>query len=267
VKCPRCGTEGEGNFCARCGTPLPRGGDQFCPNCGAGVRPGDLFCGECGAPVADRPKKGLAAYIPWILSAVALAVFAVGIVLLVQRNNSPRGAEGTITGGVITPSQDEAPGAPMAGGGAEGGTMPTAQQLAAMPPKEAADRLFNRAMEMQQEGAPRASFFANMGVEAYQRVAPEKVDADVRFHVGLLQLAAGNPPGAAAEADTILGSAPKDLLGLLLASRAARAEGQTGKADAFMKRYQAAFKETNLDSRPDYQAHRDMLEKADPTGT
>ena len=116
---------------------------------------------------------------------------------------------------MITPSQDEAPGAPMAGGGAEGGTMPTAQQLAAMPPKEAADRLFNRAMEMQQEGAPRASFFANMGVEAYQRVAPEKVDADVRFHVGLLQLAAGNPPGAAAEADTILGTAPKDLLGLL----------------------------------------------------
>jgi len=267
VKCPRCGADGEGNFCGRCGTPLPRGGDQFCPNCGAGVRAGDLFCGECGAPVADRPGKGLGAYIPWILSALALAVFAVGIVLLVQRNNSPRGAEGTITGGVITPSQDAAGGAPMAGDGSEGGSMPTAQELANMPPKEAADRLFNRAMEMEQQGAPRASFFANMGVEAYQRVAPENVDADVRFHVGLLQLAASNPPGAAAEADTILARAPKDLLGLLLASRAARAEGRTGKADGFMKRYQAAFKETNLDSRPDYQAHRDLLEKADSTGT
>jgi len=274
VKCPRCGTEGEGNFCARCGTPLPRGGEQYCPNCGAGVRAGDLFCGECGAPVADRPKKGVGAYIPWILSALALAVFAVGIVLLVQRNNTPRGADGTITGGVISPSQDAAPGAAggaaeggAMGGGAEGGSMPTAQQLAAMPPKEAADRLFNRAMEMQQEGAPRASFFANMGVQAYQRVAPQNVDADVRFHVGLLQLSAGNPPGAAAEADTILGSAPRDLLGLLLASRAARAQGQTGKADAFMKRYRAAFKETDLDSRPDYQAHRELLEKADSTGT
>jgi hypothetical protein len=266
VKCPRCGTEGEGNFCARCGTALPASGERYCPNCGAGVRAGDLFCGECGSPVQPRPRKGVAAYLPWILSGLALAVFAIGIVLLVQRTNTPRGESGSITGGVITPSQDAAGGAPMASGGQDG-AMPTAQELADMPPREAADRLFNRAMEMQEQGAPRASFFASMGVQAYQRVAPENVDADVRFHVGLLQLAAGNPPAAAAEADTVLGTAPKDLLGLLLASRAARAEGDGTRADGFMQRYRAAFKETDLDSRPDYQAHRELLENADRSGS
>ncbi len=265
MKCPKCGAEGEGNFCARCGTQMPSGGDRYCPNCGAGVRAGDLFCGECGAPVQERPSKGLAAYIPWILSGLALAVFAVGIVLLVQHNNAPRGQDGSITGGVIQPSQDAA-GGPMAGGGADGGSMPTAQEIANMPPREAADRLFNRAMEMQEQGAPRASFFANMGVEAYRRVAPSDVDADVRFHVGLLQLAAGNPAAAAAEADTIVKGAPRDLLGLLLSSRAARALGEDAKAAGFMKRYRAAFKETDLNSRPDYQAHEELLQKADSTG-
>ena len=266
MKCPRCGTEGEGNFCARCGTALAGGGESFCPECGAGVAADDLFCGECGEPLRERPRKGMAAYLPWILSALALVVFAIGIVLLVQRNNTPRGQGGTITGGVIQPSSDAAgagaAGAGAMGGGASGGSMPTAQELANMPPREAADRLYNRAMEMQEQGAPRASFFANMGVQAYQRVPPDQVDADLRFHVGLLQLAGGNPAAARAEADTILGSAPKDLFGLLLAARAARAEGNGQEADSFMSRYRQAFGRADLSSRQDYEAHRELLQKA-----
>jgi len=261
VKCPRCGAEGDGNFCARCGTALPGGGERFCPACGAGVAADDLFCGECGEPLRERPRKGMAAYLPWILSGLALVAFAIGIVLLVQRNNTPRGQGGTITGGVIEPSSDAA-GAGPGGGSASGGSMPTAQELANMPPREAADRLFNRAMEMQEQGAPRASFFANMGVQAYQRVPADQVDDDLRFHVGLLQLAAGSPEAARAEADTILGSAPQDLFGLLLAARSARAEGNAGEAGSFMSRYRKAFGQTDLSSRPDYEAHQDLLRKA-----
>lgn len=273
MKCPRCGTEGDGNFCAACGTALPRGGEHFCPNCGAGVSADDLFCAECGEPVREKPAKGVAAYLPWILSGLALVAFAVGIVLLVQRNNQPRGANGEVTGGVIQPPAASSNGGASgsmgggAAGGAEGGSMPTAQQLANMPPREAADRLFNRVMQMQQEGSPRASFFANMGVQAYNRVPPEQVDDDLRFHVGLLQMAAGNPAATRAEADTILASAPRNLFGLLLAYQADSAQGKQAEAARFLSRYRAAFKATDLDSRQAYQAHRDLLEKVAKGGS
>ena len=48
-KCPKCGTEFEGNFCPECGTPIAT--ETFCPNCGAKLPFGVKFCTRCGHDV------------------------------------------------------------------------------------------------------------------------------------------------------------------------------------------------------------------------
>jgi hypothetical protein len=142
--------------------------------------------------------------------------------------------------------------------------MPSAEELEQMSPREAADRLFNRTMRLRAAGDPegRASFFARMGVQAYGRVPPSEVDADVRFHVGLLELVRGRPDAAAAEADSILSENAGHLLGLLLAARAAEARGDADASGRWRDSLRAAAGRTSLDARPEYRAHDSMLEEA-----
>lgn len=293
MKCRECGEEGDGNYCARCGAPLGSGGDEQCSGCGADLPADSHFCPECGEPVRGRPEKEPTDYLPWVLSGLALVAFAVGITLLVQEQSSPRQPGAPPTGGVIesgTPDDADRPGGVAPGEGASddagarsGGTgsspggvdsgagegpggdaMPSEQELAEMSPREAADRLFNRTMRLRAAGdaEDRAPFFARMGVRAYRRVPPAGVDADVRFHVGLLELVRDRPEAAAAASDTILSETPGHLLGLLLAARAAEARGDEGAARRWRDSLRAAAEGTSLDARPEYRAHDSMLEEA-----
>lgn len=296
MKCSECGKEGTGSYCARCGAPLGAGDQERCSDCGADLPADAHFCPECGEPVRERPEKEPGDYLPWILSALALVAFAVGITLFVQDQAAPRQAGAPPTGGVIesgTPGDADRPGgvapgegAPRGGtsdgaggmsgdagaspgeGGAAagpgGGAMPSADELAEMSPREAADRLFNRTMRLRAAGDPegRASFFARMAVQAYRRVPSSEVDADVRFHVGLLELVRDRPDAAAAAADTILADEPGHLLGLLLAARAAEAQDDERAADRWRDSLRSAADRTSLDARPEYRAHDSMLEEA-----
>lgn len=268
MKCPRCGEEGDGRFCARCGTPLAPDADVHCSSCGTPAEPDALYCVECGEPLRERPRKGLKGYLPWILSGAALAAFAVAIALFLQGETAPRRPGDPPTGGVISGGsgmmegvdpQEASPG----GGGPDAG-MPTASELAQMPPREAADRLFNRAMALREQGDPggRAAFFAQMGVRAYRRVPPEQVDADMRFHLGLLQIVQEDAAAAAAQADTILSGEADHLLGLLLAARAAEAAGEDAAAARWRDSLAAAARDADLDGRPAYRAHRNLIEEA-----
>ena len=267
MKCDQCGAEGEGNYCARCGAPL-EAEPEGCPACGAPADEDALFCTECGEPLRDRPEKSFRAYLPWVLAGLALVAFAVAIAFFVQDQASPRRAGDPPTGGIITGEEDGAAGGPgggmggQAGGAAPSEGMPSASELAQMEPREAADRLYNRAMQMQETGAERAPFFARMAVRAYRRVPPERVDADVRFHVGLLQLVQGDAGAARAEADTILTEHRGHLLGLLLAARAAGAAGDAEAEARWRDSLRTAFENTDLSSRPEYRAHADLLETA-----
>lgn len=271
MKCRQCGEEGSGNFCASCGAPLEPEEEGYCPACGAEVEPGAYFCISCGEPVRERPKKSLKEYTPWILSGLALVAFAVGITLLIQEQTSIRGPGEPPTGGVSAAGGQQmgggspggagaAGGAPMAGAGGE---MPSAAELRDMSPRQAADRLFNRAMRLEASGDPegRAPFFARMGVRAYSRVPGSQADPDLRFHVGLLQLVQGNAAAAAEEADTILSNHPAHLLGLLLAARAAEAAGDSAAGTRWRDSLRAAAGSTDLSSRPEYRAHDALLQE------
>lgn len=264
MTCDRCGAEGEGNYCARCGAPLEDVGPGRCPACGSSVREDDLYCAECGEPLRPKPGKPLSARLPWILSGLALVAFAVAIGFLVQGEASPRSGDDPVTGSIITGGEGQAGGEGASGAPAmDAGGMPSASELSQMSPRQAADRLFNRAMTLQSAGdsAGRAPFFAQMGVRAYRRVPPGEVGADLRFHVGLLQLVRGEVEAARAEADSILEAEPGHLLGLYLATRAAEAGGDAGEAARWRDRLRSAAADADLDARPEYRAHRALLEQ------
>ncbi len=261
VACPACGAEGSGNYCARCGARLA-GGEEGCRACGAALSAGALFCAECGEPVGHRPRKPARAYLPWILSALGLVVFAGAIAVLVRGQAAPRGPDGLITGGLPEPSRAPAEVVP-APGAADGGTrMPSAAEIAAMTPREAADRLFGRALAERERGdSARARFFAAMAVDAYGRVAPADLGADARFQLGLLYLLLGDVPSARAEADALLRRSPEDLFGLVLSARAARAEGDEAAVARWYGRLRAAIASGETPDREPYADHREFLER------
>lgn len=252
--CPGCGAEAPGNFCSRCGEPLAA--PQACSTCGARLSPGAMYCSECGEAVAAREKKSAGARLPWILSALSLAAFSVVIAFLVQRNSAERTGDMLPTGGVPTGQSGGA-------AASSGSGMPSMQELAAMGPRGAADRLFERAMSEHEagnfEGAAR---FIQMGLQAYGNVPAAEMDQDARFHVGLLQLLAGDSAGARASAGAILDEDPEHLLGLILM---ARVEDFSQDAEAAAARRAAVRRiveaEGGIPAREEYEAHRPLIER------
>lgn len=257
MRCPSCGSEGTGNFCSSCGSRLQA--EDGCPHCGSPLSEDAVFCGECGNPIAPRQKKSVRAYLPWALSGLALVAFSVAIALFVQSSSSPRAGDMPLTGGI---SSADPPGTAGATSGESTGTgMPSAAELANMTPRQAADRLFDRAMTERETGDPeRGQFFAQMAIQAYGQIPPAELDADAHLHLGLLQLALGNAEGARAAAATILGPNPDQLFGLLLEVRAAEAVGDPAALEAARDRFRSAVAGGETPDLPVYEPHRTLLE-------
>ena len=129
-----------------------------------------------------------------------------------------------------------------------------------MSPDERATRLFNRVMRLDEEGkADSVAFFAPMALQAYDML-PSR-DSDARFHVALLQLAAGNPGAAQAQADSIARVAPEHLFRFLIQARVAHARGDAAaerRAVTDFKRYESAERGRG---RPEYQDHAGQLDE------
>ncbi|MXW65824.1 MAG: hypothetical protein F4Z72_02265 [Gemmatimonadales bacterium] len=210
-----------------------------------------------GAP----PRKPRSALLPWVLSGLGLAVFSVMIAVLVQRGSVTRVGDMTMTGGLPGETMGGAPAAEAAGD-AGGAGMPSMEELAAMGPRGVADRLFERVMREHEGGDfERAAFFIDMALQAYDAVPPEEIDADARFHVGLLRLLTGASGLAREQADEILAAHPDHLLGLLLAARAADFEEDAEGAEAFRARIRERVAEAGgIPDLPEYQAHRTLIE-------
>ncbi|HEX9632141.1 MAG TPA: zinc ribbon domain-containing protein [Gemmatimonadales bacterium] len=235
MTCPTCGATATGKFCHNCGAAL---GARVCAKCGAALSGGARFCHACGAPAAGVGGATAARTgggIPWFLVGGAVVVLLV-IVAVVQ-----------LTPGAPPP----APGAPAAP--ASGPV-----DLSQLTPREAADRLFDRVMISREAGKlDTAAFFAPMALRAYAML--DEVDADARFHIGLLEIAAGDPTGAEAQADTLAQAVPTHLYASMLRADAARARGDTAAAEradqAFLRNYEA---ETAA-NRPEYAPHAPWL--------
>lgn len=252
-RCANCGREGEGRFCANCGQPLPGAGGptRFCSSCGAASEADALYCAECGAPVAGRPQKTLSQRLPWILSALALVAFAVAISLMIGESTGERG-EGMPPTGAVIPSPGQA---------GAGGAGPSGVDLSSMSPREAADRLFDRAMRTEAQGdTTQARFFAQMGVQAYGNVPDSQIDSDARFHIGLLQLMQGDVEAAERSAEAILARGPNHLLGWLLRVRVAEFRGDDAALAEARDAYLGALDAERATNRPEYEQHGSLID-------
>lgn len=242
--CAACGASGEGNFCARCGRPLtdPSVRRGTCPACGTGLDEDALYCSECGAPVTAPPSKPWRDRLPWILSGFALVAFAVAISLMIGESVGER-AEGMPPTGAVIPS-------------------PGQVDLSTMSGREAADRLFERAMRTEAAGdSSQARFFAGMGLQAYGALSPADVDADARFHVGLLRLMTGDAAGARESADAILAEAPDHLLAWILRINVAEARADEGGLADARERFRSALEAEGAASRPEYAQHAGLIDE------
>jgi hypothetical protein len=235
MPCPTCGAQATGKFCHNCGAAL---GKRACARCGAALSGGARFCHGCGAPTAGAgaATPGRTAGIPWFLVGGAVVVLLV-IVAVVQLN----------------------PGTPPPAAGAPAAQPAGPVDLSQLTPREAADRLFDRVMISREAGKlDTAAFFAPMALRAYSML--EEQDADARFHIGLLEVAAGNPAGAEAQADTLALTVPTHLYAFMLRADAARARGDTAAArradQAFLQNYEAEI----AANRPEYAPHAPWLE-------
>jgi hypothetical protein len=212
-----------------------------CHACGAQLSATAKFCHKCGAAIAVAHGTGWRGGLPWALAGAALGAL---ITVAVMRTATP-----------TTPGSDQ-PRAPFASSG--GGVRPP--DISQMSPEERATRLFNRVMILAEAGkADSVQFFLPMALGAYAQLP--SLDADARYHVGLLQLAGGDANAALAQADTIRQSIPTHLFIYMLRAHAYnqlgnRQEERRAYAD-FLRNEPAEMAKT----RPEYgqDAHLDAL--------
>lgn len=129
-----------------------------------------------------------------------------------------------------------------------------------MSPEERANRLFNRVMILAEAGkTDSVRFFLPMALGAYSQLPA--IDADARYHIGLLQLAGGDAVAALAQADTIQRSTPTHLFIYVLRAHAYQQQGNTQQErrayDDFLRHEPAEMAK----NRPEYaqDAHLDAL--------
>jgi tetratricopeptide (TPR) repeat protein len=140
-----------------------------------------------------------------------------------------------------------------------------------MSPEERANRLFNRVMMLAEAGKQDSvQFFLPMALSAYTQLPA--LDADARYHMGMLELAGGDADAALAQADSIQRSTPTHLFIYVLRAHAYQQQGnsqQERRAYADFLRNEPA---ETAKSRAEYRDHADALasfkrEAARVTGT
>lgn len=244
VKCANCGADASGKFCASCGAPLE---GAACAVCRSPLTPGAKFCHRCGSPAGagvrpvERPA-GMNAALPWAVAAIAL----LALIALAAGQRFSRAPQG---GGELT--------TPM-GSAIQGSRAP---DISSLTPEQRAERLYNRIMEAAERGrVDTVQFFLPMALQAYEAIG--QLDVDQRYDLGRLAEVAGDARLATAQADTILRSQPQHLLGLLLASRAARLRGDERGALQHLERLARLEREERAKQLPEYQLHQNDIDIA-----
>jgi hypothetical protein len=246
------------------GGSAPTGGAAFCAACGAAVSAGARFCHRCGTPVGQglpltrtpAASGGAAAVLPWGVAFVAL----LALVAMVAGKNFGAAKGSGIDGSansLPTQAVDGASAAPFAQGGGGG----AAPNIANLSPSERANRLYTRIMEYAEAGkVDSVAFFAPMAMASHELLTGPTTDE--RYHFGRIAEVTNAPAVAKAQADTILQGSPTNLLGLLLAARAARMTGDNAAAKAFDQRLLKALEPELANRLPDYDMHRAEIDRA-----
>ncbi len=131
-----------------------------------------------------------------------------------------------------------------------------ASDLAQMTPRALADQLFDRVMIAQERG-DRASVddVRSMAVQAYALLG--RMDADARYHVGLLHAGGGNLAQTQLQADSLAAEVPSHLFVFLL--RASAVDGDAavlaGIYEAFLDNYDPEI----ASAKDEYAAHANSI--------
>lgn len=244
MKCPHCGNEASGKFCSNCGAALA---GASCSACGVPLTPGARFCHVCGTPLgASRRSLGRSNSLPWIVAGVAVAVL---VVVLVARFGGPSSSvpAGEGRGGASSSMPGAGPGAP------------ATTDLSQMSPREQADRLFDRVMRAEEGGnASEVSFFGPMALQAYAMLG--KLDADARYHVGLLGAATSNQAGALAQADSLDQESPRHLFPPLIRWEVANRRNDTAAMRRAYRQFLDNYDKEIASGKSEYAAHRTRLD-------
>jgi tetratricopeptide (TPR) repeat protein len=207
----------------------PAARSRHCPACGAKHDPADRFCRECGAQLqaAGKPNGGALGLRGLRAFGVAIVALAIVYAVLLYSGRETR-----------TPEPSQRIDFTSVGQPAPGATgQPPVGSSPALTGREAADQLFNQAM------------YRDLG----------SLDLDGRYHIALLELAAGRPQLAIAQADTMLAAVPEHLLALSVSGRSYESLGQDQRAIDFYQRFLRAYTPDNAVSRTEYMDHAGAL--------
>jgi len=156
---------------------------------------------------------------------------------------------------IMRPDASSGP-VPVSGGAPAGGL--TATDLANMPPREAADRLFNRVMTaVASNNTAEWAQFLPMAIQSYDMARP--LDQDGLFHLSMLHSQNQDPQAALAVAQEGLETYPDHLLNLNAAAHSAAALGDSALAGEYYQRFLDVQAVEEGKGLPEYQAHANMF--------
>lgn len=239
--CAACGAPVVGRFCSRCGASADGGS---CPACHATLSPGARFCHRCGAAVRAGGPAGSREKTAW---AVAGAAVLLALLLLVWRVGAFR---------PTVPDMGNAGNI-----GAEGGSGPPgrAPDISGMSPRERFDRLYDRVIRAASAGDTNTvGQFAPMALGAYAQL--DTVNADARYHAGMIELAVGEFPAALALADTIEANAPGHLFAYLVRGEAADRQNNSALLTRSYRDFLDHYDREVRSGRIEYEEHRPILD-------
>ena len=184
----------------------------------------------------SRAQNRRAWLFAWLVAAAAVSAVVIGVV---------RGAPAPAV-----------PAMASAGGRPAGVPLP---DLGSMSPEERFATLFDRLMRAGAEwDSATVASLSPLAVEAYAQL--DSVDADTRFHAGLIAIQIGNFPGAHALADTLETRDPGHLFGPILVGALARLEGDTAAYRQALRQFRLrAGTELARTDRPEYVEHQQLL--------
>lgn len=167
---------------------------------------------------------------------------------------------GTLAGIVYVSSENNVAAPPMPAIDSSPARSTQPVDLSSMTSREAADRLFNRVMMAEEQGNTQEVLqFAPKALQAYDLV--DILDADAHYHIGLIHATTGDFGKVGKQVEILKQFSPSHLLGLILEHDAAERSGDGGAAAKASAAFAAAYVSEMKTGRPEYEAHRNSIEK------